>query len=317
MFLLQSSESGNTERSLPAWNGVAALLFLRRPKWYYKRYNVLVDNALANIPLDWGLQIFYEREFLSEVLQFHRGLERRLKQHPRVVLTELPPFLSHLKPNRIWKDSWVWKNAVADRVLTINGDGVLCSNSHKTWSDLEGIDYIGIPWNHGAGGDGSTHSLQSRTVVLAAMNSPYWHQLGERRFDTRLVQMIRRLNEEGSQYRLATREETEWFGPGKHQLMAENGTLIRTTDFGPLVVTGTLSDWSYETRNWVLGTCPELKAIFPSLHDPACFGARPDPNRCAISLGLPQPCQQNTTTTKGIHIQPTHTDRPFTRQPRT
>ena len=76
--------------------------------------------------------------------------------------------------------------------------------------------------------------------------------------------------------------------------MAQNGSLIRNVGFGPLVVTGTLSDWSYEARNWVLGTCPELKAIFPSLHDPACFGARPDATRCAASLGLPTQCSNDT-----------------------
>jgi hypothetical protein len=56
------------------------------------------------------------------------------------------------------------------------------------------------------------------------------------------VAVIWRLNEQSFNFCRATPEDIEWFGLAKHQLMAENGTLIRTTDFGPLVVTDTFSD---------------------------------------------------------------------------
>ena len=30
--------------------------------------------------------------------------------------------------------------------------------------------------------------------------------------------------------------------------------------------------------------CPEIKMIFPSLHDPSCFGAKPNGEKCKKSI---------------------------------
>jgi len=51
---------------------------------------------------------------------------------------------------------------------------------------------------------------------------------------------------------------------------------------GPLmVIAGTLPNIDHDVRNLVLEMCPEIKRIFPSLHNPNCFGAHPNGTGCA------------------------------------
>lgn len=51
-----------------------------------------------------------------------------------------------------------------------------------------------------------------------------------------------------------------------------------------LVVSGTLPAVSYEERQSLLNLCPEMKVFYPALHDPNCFGAKPDGDKCALRL---------------------------------
>ena len=46
----------------------------------------------------------------------------------------------------------------------------------------------------------------------------------------------------------------------------------------------TLPGVTFEARESFLSYCPELKTIFPSLHDPECFGAKPNGPKCALSI---------------------------------
>jgi hypothetical protein len=52
----------------------------------------------------------------------------------------------------------------------------------------------------------------------------------------------------------------------------------------PLVVAGTQARLSYAERDSLLKHCPELKVIFPSLHEPSCFGAHPDGAACKATI---------------------------------
>jgi hypothetical protein len=52
----------------------------------------------------------------------------------------------------------------------------------------------------------------------------------------------------------------------------------------PLGAMNTLAHLNDTTRQYYLDYCPELKMIFPSLHNPSCFGAEPDPLGCFQSL---------------------------------
>lgn len=279
-----SNEAPRVDDSRSTYDGVAACLMLKRPRWYYKRYNALLHNALSNIPTTWALQLFVDDTFWQkELLVYHRGLPRLLK-NPRVKITLLPDGLRNKKPNVVWRDRWIWEHVVADRVLTFNGDGVLCSNSQRSWEDLVGLDYLGVPWSDGDGGDGTTHSVRLASSMLAALD--YKPSGGHRRHDKFLVQTLQEMNrDKGTSYQIANAEQTEWFG-GTRNLQYPNGTLRMDSSWGPMVVTGTQADLSQEARNWIMGVCPEIKAIYPSLHHPACFGARPNETQCAESLGF-------------------------------
>ena len=48
----------------------------------------------------------------------------------------------------------------------------------------------------------------------------------------------------------------------------------------PLAVSGTLSGLSDQARQEYLDYCPEMKMMFPSLHNDACFGAEPNALEC-------------------------------------
>jgi hypothetical protein len=51
-----------------------------------------------------------------------------------------------------------------------------------------------------------------------------------------------------------------------------------------MVVSGTGAKLSWKVREAMLQICPEWKLIFPSLHDPNCFGSNPVANKCAESI---------------------------------
>jgi hypothetical protein len=48
----------------------------------------------------------------------------------------------------------------------------------------------------------------------------------------------------------------------------------------PLGASGTLSGLSDSDRQQYIDYCPELKMMFPSLHNDACFGAEPNAAAC-------------------------------------
>ena len=48
----------------------------------------------------------------------------------------------------------------------------------------------------------------------------------------------------------------------------------------PLAVSGTLPGLTDQLRQEYLDYCPEMKMMFPSLHNDACFGAEPNALEC-------------------------------------
>lgn len=266
------------------YDGVAVALMLKRPFWYWKRYNVMMHNVLSNIPQTWALQLFVYDQFWNEVLGYHRGL-RRLVEHPRVHVHLLPEYLKQKKPNVVLKNRFVWEHAIADRVLIFNGDGVLCSNSQASWKDLEDLDYVGLPWDKGVGGNGATFSLRNRRGMLAAIE--FTGRSSAVSQDIFAVETLLAMNQRGFNYRLADEDQQNLFG-GTHNLVDANGTVVADESWGPLVISGTMGDLPQQARNWAMGKCPEIKQIFPSMHHPSCFGARPNPRLCAEVMGLVQ-----------------------------
>lgn len=142
---------------------------------------------------------------------------------------------------------------------------------------------VGTPWwNHrGVGGDGSI-SYRNRTAMLDALKfKPYDGNSAEDYF---FIQTLKAMNDRSKgdntyydKYHVATKYDTQLFG-------GINVTNFREEDGPPMVISGILSKLDHGIRNSILELCPEIKRIFPSLHNPACFGAHPDSEGCAKSI---------------------------------
>jgi len=88
----------------------------------------------------------------------------------------------------------------------------------------------------------------------------------------------------GRNYKIASVSETRAFGSG--------GSWISNTS---LVAAGTLAEGDFSTRDsFIKNYCPELKVLFPVLHDPHCFGASAviDSEICASTICALRPKTQ-------------------------
>ena len=75
-----------------------------------------------------------------------------------------------------------------------------------------------------------------------------------------------------NRFQVADRETTLAFGG------------VENLDQAPFLVSGTQAHLNYTMRENLLSTCPEVKVIFPALHEPACFGAHPNGAKCKESI---------------------------------
>jgi hypothetical protein len=265
--------------------GVFATVLFRAPKWFHLRYIAMIQNALSNLPQNWCLQVFINEQWVRDNLPpFHPGW-KRISRDPRVSITSLPDRLIRKEPKFTYLDPWLWRSMHADRVVLFSGNGAFCGNTVYDYSWLDRFDIIGAPSRHwnGLGGRGDTHSYRNRTSILNVLDYAVKHDIdmeGSGEFGFFVSTMLKMNKEAGSSYRLATQEDTFRFG-GTVNLTATGGESLSHL---PLVVSGTMASLSYEERDAVLKHCPEVKMIFPSLHEPACFGAHPNPDKCRSSI---------------------------------
>jgi hypothetical protein len=298
----------NMNHTITALEGVAVTIMYRAPKWFHLRYKVMIDNALANLPNPdtWKVQIFINEVFQYDqnLLEWNPGLVRFFHNlDPRVIVTPLPSNLtSHKsKPKDVVFSSWFWEHIVADRVLLFTGNGAFCGNQPSdVWikNELLNLDYLGVPSYDfdGIGGDGSSHSLRNRHAMMRIIqyrNTNGIHQFDHPEHHETLKTMIKMNDKildvihDGNYipFKLASKEQTITFG-GVYGLL-DNVTegVIRI----PLVVAGTQDRLTYTERDTLLKHCPELKIIFPSLHEPTCFGAHPVAESCKATI-----CALNT-----------------------
>ncbi len=287
------------------YEGVAFTLLLHSPRWFQRRYTIMVKNVLLNLPKNWVLQIFYCGKGQSKAgIEINRGLSRLIEQGS-VVTTVIPGELFKKKKKKIQllTDSWIWNNVLAEQTMFFGGNSVICSNSIPLFQDFIKFDYIGTPWSdvkNGQGGDGGI-SIRSRSVMLAAIDyrerkaTPHNGKEREDVFIVKtLIEMIKAGihvdRKDGSGSRsivLAKKSDTESFGGLSYFIQNFNSTVISKaieTIGPPLVASGTLPYLPFDIRDSFLSICPELKVIFPSMHDPACFGAHPNGAKCAQSI---------------------------------
>eukprot|EP01038_Epipyxis_sp_PR26KG_P015472 gene15472-20876_t len=258
----------------PIYNGVAVTIFMGSPKWFQNRYSLMVNQILAALPLEWVVQIFYipTKKMSKEGLKYP-GILKNIDLR-RVIVTEIPLAMSKKKKNELMKSLWLWKSIVHENVLTFGGNAVLCSNSPFNINDFIGqFDYIGSPWKDfgGIGGNGGL-SLRNRTKMLEVING--WGVDDRLKYDNKLkgnlredIAFVYSLQKIGG--KLATFEDTQKF--------AMSDTAASITAFGAV---GTLASQNDANRQFLLDYCPEMKMMFPSLHNPSCFGAEPNAIEC-------------------------------------
>jgi hypothetical protein len=174
----------------------------------------------------------------------------------------------------------------ADHVVLFSGNGAFCAHhDHMQWERLvQDLDYCGVPWlsHDGIGGDGGSHSYRYRPAMIQVLDYAEAHHLSVKstEFVFFIDTMMRMNKEDPNQYhfRIASKDQTHDFG-GVYNLSSAAG-LQRL----PIVVSGTQAKMEWNDRNSLLTHCPELKMIFPSMHEPACFGAHPNGAVCKKSI---------------------------------
>eukprot|EP01041_Mallomonas_annulata_P006899 gene6899-14007_t len=264
-------------------NGVAVTVLLHAPKWFQRRYTMMVQNIKSNLPKDWVVQVFYTGEGQSLAgIDLNLGLKKMIA-NGEVILTKIPKALSKKKRIHMMTDPWLWENMLADRVLLFGGNSVICGNSPLNITYFDEWDYIGTPWNSfkGMGGDGGI-SLRNRPLMLEIIRSELANTPETERDniyktwgqeDMFFVSRLKKMMSSGRLIKLAPRSVTKIFGASEN-MHNEN----------VLAVSGTLAGLSFEERDVFLAYCLELKMIYPSLHDPNCFGAKPNGEKCAENI---------------------------------
>jgi hypothetical protein len=59
--------------------GVAVTLMLRAPQWFHCRYTLMLHNILANLPMNWVVQVVVNVDWIQkDILPLHPGLQTLL-----------------------------------------------------------------------------------------------------------------------------------------------------------------------------------------------------------------------------------------------
>ena len=85
-------------------------------------------------------------------------------------------------------------------------------------------------------------------------------------------------------YKVADIETTKIFGGVSTMIDSVDNTKEIIDGHPPMVVSGTMANLNWSARDNLLQICPELKVIFPSLHEPNCFGAHPNGEKCRATI---------------------------------
>ena len=272
-----------TVSSIHTYRGVAATVLLHSPKWFQRRYSVMVQNIVNNVPLNWAVQVFYIPSGGSlSGITINPGIEKLLNAG-KIILTPMPDSMTKGKRRRsdYFLDPWLWENMLADTVLLFGGNSVICSNSHLSINNFTSFDYIGTPWSdHGGIGGSGEISVRNRKLMLEILNEKIKSSGVTKDFtdkwgleDHFFVKSLKDLMRSGRSLRVADLVDSKDF--------ASADNLINDNSFA---ASGTLAAATDEQREAFFAYCPELKLIFPSLHNPGCFGASPNPEKCEKSI---------------------------------
>ena len=282
-----TANTATVDPTLPL-EGVAVTLFLHSPTWFQRRNSIMVNLVRNNLPPRWKVQIFWMGHGQSKnAIDINPGV-KRLIDSGDIILTRIPDDILEKKNKKkmihLMTEEWLWGAMAAPKVLLFGGNNVVCTNSPYQFSDFAHFDYIGAPWDNfkGLGGEGAV-SLRSRDAMLqvlkyayaklppAEVDKAYLKWVPDDHF---FVKNMLEMNKKGlATFKIADRNATLTF--------AATGSAANSRN---LVVSGTLAALSHKEREVFMLTCPELKTLYPSLHEPACFGATPNGDKCAKSI---------------------------------
>jgi hypothetical protein len=160
-----------------------------------------------------------------------------------------------------------------------------------------------VPWKKmdGTGGDGSTHSFRRKSSMLRILSTyppPPDNNDADYYYFLKHMLSSSKLSSSSSSaeyyypYKVANPETTRRFGgitttldpEQKYALEDEEGTAMKIVGAPPFVISGTLPGLEWSARESLLQVCPEWKMIFPSMHEPSCFGAHPNGPRCKATI---------------------------------
>ena len=169
--------------------------------------------------------------------------------------------------------------------------------------DFAHFDYIGGPWNqfNGMGGDGGI-SMRSRPLMLQVLQYEARQRLLKKGEQSEAE--VKHLSNEalladfaatpGPDDRFFISRMQEMFGHGiispttTHVATAEDCMKFQASNNHAsefvLTASGTLGGLTDKEREDFMHVCPEMKWVYPSLHNPACFGSHVDPTKCQASI---------------------------------
>jgi hypothetical protein len=164
----------NSKKFIP--KGVAVTLLHDHPTWFQRRYTLMIQNILNNIPEDWVIQIFHvnNKQFQAG-MAINGGILKLLQMNSnRIIFTEISSHVTNerKRPIHVMLHPWLWENMLSDNVLVFGGNHVICSNSPYRLADFTRYDYISAPWGRFKGiGGGSGISFRNRKVMLSLIEN--------------------------------------------------------------------------------------------------------------------------------------------------
>lgn len=264
----------NTNKNENEISGQAAILMLHEPKWFQRRYTMMIHNVLSNIPSTWKIQIFYTNKGQSKAgIDLNYGLQKLIKKGI-VILTLIPTNITKFKKKtyQLITEQWLWDNMIAEHILLFGGNSVICSNSPYTIMDFIHYDYLGTPWEtfNGVGGysslvDGGM-SIRSKSSMLniihyntKILNKSYPNYENEGIFFIKYLLLFNQFYHHT--YKIASKLITQQFATTSYYY-----------NLNSFIAYGILNyNISYSQREDFLLYCPELRMLFPALTESGCY----------------------------------------------
>jgi hypothetical protein len=93
--------SKNNDNSINKYPGAAVFLNLHQPRWFQRRYSMMIQNVINNIPDEWVVQIFWTAEGQSKSgIDINRGGLQRFIDAGKLIFTTIPKEILSVKKKK-------------------------------------------------------------------------------------------------------------------------------------------------------------------------------------------------------------------------